>query len=94
MTFSHYDDILFCSWSGFLSPGIASKETWNSMYADQLLSGNNCYHWLGVLAAARFKGIIHPIRNRWELKKEVLFLPGLRHLSILQEYFQESIAKQ
>lgn len=37
ITFSHYDDILYCSWSAFLSPGICSKESWNFMYTDLLL---------------------------------------------------------
>lgn len=47
-----------------------------------------------MLATTRVKEFIHPSRNSWETKKGVLFLLGLRQLSILQENLQESTAKQ
>lgn len=94
MTFSHYDGVLICSWSGFFSLGLSSEERQNLMYTDQLLSGSNCHHWLAIWAAAGFKGIVHPTRISWEPKKQVLFLPGHMQLNVLQEYLQESTAKQ
>lgn len=47
-----------------------------------------------MLATTWVKEFSHPIRNNRETRKGILFLLGLRQLSILQENLQESTAKQ